>query len=123
VSPADEHREPECHAWAGELVGALLVSGLAGSVLLSLLTHVYYIVVRDPGLRDGQYILFVFGTASIGWYVGVMAACLLLRRRFPEPPAWKVYTILVGAVLVGWLLELPLGALSALAVALFPIKY
>lgn len=74
----DPHRAeaPSQESQEQDLTSAMLLCGLLGMPVLSVLAHLFNWLFLPQLLRDGQYImLFPGGTYPFGWLLGAMLWC------------------------------------------------
>ena len=55
---------------AVKLSGLILVSGLGGALLVSVLAHFYFALTSPSMLGDGQYGMIFMLTFPVGWLIG-----------------------------------------------------
>jgi hypothetical protein len=100
-------------------IAAIIVLGVAVSVVLSLLTNWYFTVTSPRMVADGQYgMIFFFITGPLGWLVGSIAGVLIANRYFEH--AYGSAPVAVFVVVVGLILSPPcLGLLPFMVIGWF----
>jgi hypothetical protein len=83
-------------------VGTIVVSGAVGVVVLSLLSHVYWLITDSTVPNDGQYIVSFLFTYPLGWLTGTIVGSILVALRKDLPKPRKTGWIYIGLIIGGF---------------------